>query len=334
MVDQPPGPVPERELFAAARRHVPEGLPDAPAALVDRLTDHFLRVVLPTSLVWVHPSWRDLVIDDLAGDESARRDFVAGCSLEGLLLALSAGGGRSGTRSLPLLVADADWDAAAERLHELVPSLDERDALRLLLSLEAAFDGADARATSELTALTAMVLERMGACWVAGAALPDDRVLERWLDLDDRTGHEPSAAVLHGVWRWTVPPMVAPYTVVAAERYRRWLRLAASMASRSPNVLAEVGFPGRYEEQLDALLRVVPTAAVIETSGSLRASLRESYLLLARLAPAEARSAIRLADALRPRADDDITVREPRAWQPALAGGSTAIVRRILADLR
>jgi hypothetical protein len=45
MLDSPPGPVAERDLAAALRRHASSGLPKAPADLVDRLADHFLRVM-------------------------------------------------------------------------------------------------------------------------------------------------------------------------------------------------------------------------------------------------------------------------------------------------
>jgi hypothetical protein len=45
MLDTPPGPVSERDLTDALRRHHDGALPKAPAALVDRLTDHFLRVL-------------------------------------------------------------------------------------------------------------------------------------------------------------------------------------------------------------------------------------------------------------------------------------------------
>jgi hypothetical protein len=45
MLDSPPGPVAERDLAAALRRHATSGLPKAPGELVDRLADHFLRVV-------------------------------------------------------------------------------------------------------------------------------------------------------------------------------------------------------------------------------------------------------------------------------------------------
>ena len=45
MLDSPPGPVTERDLAHSLRRHSTSGLPKAPADLVDRLTDHFLKVM-------------------------------------------------------------------------------------------------------------------------------------------------------------------------------------------------------------------------------------------------------------------------------------------------
>jgi hypothetical protein len=45
MLDAPPGPVAERDLAAALRRHSSNGLAKAPVDIVDRLTDHFVRVL-------------------------------------------------------------------------------------------------------------------------------------------------------------------------------------------------------------------------------------------------------------------------------------------------
>ena len=47
MLDTPPGPVPERDLISSVRRHLHEVQARAPTDLLDRLTDHFLRVVGP-----------------------------------------------------------------------------------------------------------------------------------------------------------------------------------------------------------------------------------------------------------------------------------------------
>jgi hypothetical protein len=45
MLDSPAGPIAERDLATALRRHAGDGLTHAPADLVDRLTDHFVRVL-------------------------------------------------------------------------------------------------------------------------------------------------------------------------------------------------------------------------------------------------------------------------------------------------
>jgi hypothetical protein len=45
MLDSPPGPVAERDLAAALRRHAASPLSHAPVELVDGVADHFLRVI-------------------------------------------------------------------------------------------------------------------------------------------------------------------------------------------------------------------------------------------------------------------------------------------------
>jgi hypothetical protein len=45
MLDAPPGWITERDLAEALRRHHDGALPKPPAVLVDRLADHFVRVM-------------------------------------------------------------------------------------------------------------------------------------------------------------------------------------------------------------------------------------------------------------------------------------------------
>ena len=87
LLDAPAGLIDERELAATVRRHHAGGLSRPPGELIDRLTDHFLRVT-PLGIGWVHPSWRDLVIDELREDTAARWRFLEACSLHGTMLAL------------------------------------------------------------------------------------------------------------------------------------------------------------------------------------------------------------------------------------------------------
>jgi hypothetical protein len=61
------------------------------------------------SVDWIHPSYRDLVIDELSRDLHLLRRFLRNASVDGLALAISAAGGPTGTRRFPLLNAPECW---------------------------------------------------------------------------------------------------------------------------------------------------------------------------------------------------------------------------------
>lgn len=137
LLDEPAGLIDERELAATVRRHHAGGLSRPPAELIDRLTDHFLRVT-PLGIGLVHPSWRDLVIDELRDDPAARLRFLGSCGVHGVTLALSLQGGAGGERSLPLLANDRDWDQLGDRLSMILRELEDQELARVLLALGAA----------------------------------------------------------------------------------------------------------------------------------------------------------------------------------------------------
>ena len=76
-----------------------------------------------------------------------------------MTLAVSAAGGSTGERTLPLLIDDADWDALGGRLHELRRELEDRELARVLLALSGALDAVDdPRQARELDCLAVDVL--------------------------------------------------------------------------------------------------------------------------------------------------------------------------------
>ena len=112
-----PGPVAERDLAAALRRHATSGLPKAPADLVDRA-----RRPLPAGD-------RDegrLGAPELARPRRSTRSpptptsgarFLSRCGVDGAALALSGAGGSGGrARSARCCASDADWDALGDGL--------------------------------------------------------------------------------------------------------------------------------------------------------------------------------------------------------------------------
>src|SRR4051794_5079551 len=124
-------------------------------------------------VTWVHPSWRDLVIESLAADPAARRRFLSCCGVDGAALALSSAGGAEGARERPLLCEDADWDALGDGLHHLCADLDEAEAVRLLGTLEAAGE------EPEVLALARLVIDRLG--W--GRKAPSGAAVCAWAPL-------------------------------------------------------------------------------------------------------------------------------------------------------
>jgi hypothetical protein len=244
MLDTPPGPVSERDLTDALRRHHDGALPQAPAALVDRLTDHFLRSA-GTRVEWVHPSWRDLVIDHLAEDAMARAHFLSGCSPHGVLLALSLGGGDRGSRELPLLISDPDWDALTDRIYELAPELDTRELYALLDSIGSAVALRDER-SGEAKALARTVLARLAHLWEHAEAPIPLQALEAWLALARRVrpgSRAPTPPNLERTWAELLPATAPDVEdLQAVERFADWLTLADLLRVYRPKDLERFRF--------------------------------------------------------------------------------------------
>ena len=79
------------------------------------------------AIEWIHPSWRDLLIENLIAHPSERQAFLGRCGVPGILLAMSRAGGTAGKRELPLLTDADDWNlvAAAISRNVSVASLSE-----------------------------------------------------------------------------------------------------------------------------------------------------------------------------------------------------------------
>jgi hypothetical protein len=207
---------------------------------------------------WVHPSWRDLVIDHLATDSVARERFLRRCSVYGALLALSIAGGASGKRQLPLLTRDSDWDALTDRLHALVPELELGEQIELLDGLAAA---AEQSASPELDALADAVLSRVAGDWKDRGrpiALP---ALEAWIALARQLPTRPPIPTIGLTWAELLPVSTPELSDVASlERFADWLALASLLNGYDRSLLEQLGFPGPARRAIDELIMVLPGA--------------------------------------------------------------------------
>jgi hypothetical protein len=332
----------ERELAAVVRRHHAGGLTRPVGELIDRLTDHFLRVT-PLGIGWVHPSWRDLVIDELREDPDARRRFLSVSGVDGLTLAVSGAGGSTGERALPLLIDDADWDELGDRLHQLRPELEDRELARVLLALSGAIAAVtDARQALELDNLAANVLRTTRRAWDERRGAVPVFLLEAWYAVNACLTQPVARPQLAPTWVELHPGGLLLERPDPAELARtdEWLELAEMLRRYDLSALERFGF---FTRDRDLLERLIVTLTRASDDDELR-PLTESVLArIERLVPGlalgaqSAREIGRLVDGLGRRrwwVPEDIAA--PPSTEPATASAlqfHREDVDRVLRDL-
>jgi hypothetical protein len=114
----------EAELETAYERLCPPAAHEPFAEVLAAMSDAFVRRVGDRQRIdWIHPSCRDLVIAELARSSMIRRRFMKRCSISGIRLALSFGGGSDGGSIFPLLRTADDWRILCEHACESLDTL-------------------------------------------------------------------------------------------------------------------------------------------------------------------------------------------------------------------
>lgn len=210
-------------------------------------------------VAWVHPSWRDLVIEFLADNDEARERFLRGCSIHGALLALSVAGGQAGERRLPLLKRDQDWDALTDCLHELAPAVEPAELIGLLDGVARTVQALrGAAAEPEADALARALLTRVNGLWKAARAPIPLSELEGWLAVAERLSPKPPPPSIAVTWVELLPagaPDISEHTTL--ERFADWLTLADLLFDHDPELLHQLGFPGPAREFIVAFLNAL-----------------------------------------------------------------------------
>jgi hypothetical protein len=267
LLDGPGGLIDERALAAIMRRHQPGGLSRPPHELIDRLCDHFVRVT-PLGIGWVHPSWRDLIIDELREDRVARRRFLEACGLYGALLALSQEGGATGARELPLMVDDGDWSVLSDRLVELAGELEDQELTQLLLSLrELHTITMDPACRWEARRLAVDVLTALAVRWDGQPRPMSAGLIGHWYALRAWAEVAVAAPAVSRTWAELYPVLGAEATVDRSELVRadEWLALAQTLSAHDPERLHSLGFFTRDPQLLARLVVTLPQILTAET---------------------------------------------------------------------
>jgi hypothetical protein len=277
-------------------------------------------------VTWVHPSWRDLVIEDLAADAARRVAFLRACELAGVQLALSTEGGAAGARNLPLLVADDDFDALGDTMHRLCLQLAQPDLERLIASLEAALDrAAGDRAAGELRALAELALTTVQRRLDHERAAIEPSLLESWLAIWRRLpAPRPKVPQLAHTWAVLDPGEIDLEDFCSLARIDAFLAFAELLAGSVPEELGRM----RFREQHAALLETV-----LDFAESLESLSEEVRVLVERVAAVDHRYEMRVVDLMARRGDAFTLPEHLSAWTEPVSSMESDRVRRIMRDL-
>ena len=127
---------------------------------------------------WIHPSYRDVIIDELSREPQVRERFLATMSLPGLMLAISDAGGATGQRYMPLMIDAHSWELLADRSVAIARSGDLQTAVDLIEVLTNACEGAvDPNTRDQLASILGSVCASCVERWdVSGVALTAEQI--------------------------------------------------------------------------------------------------------------------------------------------------------------
>jgi len=252
-------PEPERESFEVVNEH-----------LTEAFVKPHLQLQGGTGIDWIHPSYRDLVIDELIADPNLRNTFIRRASLEGIKLAVSDTGGRTGERHLPLIRSAESWDILEERCLLLVAEEDQEEELLETLANSASQDAAHdnrrrwGRLLFRVCNAVREKWKRRGECIEAGE-------LEAFAEASEAADPTPELPDLDPTWG------------ELEERFRDGLqnrkagvefdfdpfdelsKFAAAVQECAPEYLSEKGFPDRYQAEIAIICAEAEFEAQFET---------------------------------------------------------------------
>lgn len=202
---------------------------------------------------WVHPSWRDVVIEHLMQHPADRRRFLSRCGVDGLALALSVSGGRAGERRLPLLQRPDDWTTTRLRAVQLVPAIGNPERRRLLAALrDLSATVSEQPLRDEVARMQREVLQTLVAAWNAEATpIPRDSLALFYLvSLETR----PLVAGPHLDATWEALAAHLDNEEEFADHALEFLVLAKR---NEPRFLKQIGWPSRFLASVAATMKAL-----------------------------------------------------------------------------
>lgn len=233
--------------------------------VMDHLTEAFVKVRKSQytwggpMVDWIHPSYRDLVIEELIQESALRNAFLRRASLEGVKLAVSDTGGQYGNRRMPLIRSAESWDVLEERCLSLIASdAGDREVLEILGN--AASDDASGGQGSRWKRLLALVCKAVREKWDRESRLISTADLQAFAKARGYAQPTPVLPELRPAWEALEAHFFESIRVAETggslnyDAFDNLTAFAHAVMQCAPEFLREKGFPNKYEAEISTVL--------------------------------------------------------------------------------
>jgi hypothetical protein len=248
-------------LLSRHQSQYPEG-DTKPRDIIEELTEAFVKVNGTTQryVEWIHPSYRDLVIEQLQDGGSLKSEFLNRMNLSGIKLALSQAGGTAGRRRFPLVSSSSDWDVLERRAIEVATRSGTEHCAALLASLADALDCAVGQERSSVQRILKGICRTVRARWDSDQVELDASAINAYGTASERVSPMEPMPALEISWQAAVGQLDAWIDnddddfLFWANSLDEFLAMVEAVKNLEPRLLRRVNFPAAISEPLDRLL--------------------------------------------------------------------------------
>ncbi len=208
LLDCPSRAIPTKVAYEAVVRIFGDVVDLEPREVALDLEEQFIKAVRPYGELnpnhivfeWVHPSWRDLVIEHLAAHRLQRQRFLEKSSFYGIALALSTAGGSLGERVFPLLIELNDWMSLTNNIQAIIASANSSQVEKLLVILAGAQKYHTEKYQQEILSLVTASVSKLETSWLKERRLSTIVSLQMYCLLCHRAAIAVNNSVLEMNW--------------------------------------------------------------------------------------------------------------------------------------
>ncbi|QMV19321.1 hypothetical protein GOB94_11985 [Granulicella sp. 5B5] len=212
---------------------------------------------------WVHPSYRDLIIDQLMNNRTMRLRYLKVGGLNAVNLAISQVGGSEGNRSFPLLPDEESWLVLSETVDHAIRSMTAFEVDRLLTAIAGSLKESG-QSNPGVRDFSRTVCIALKARWDVQKKSLKSSILKNFYELSVLADTDVPSPELRDTWNKSWRPLAD-----ALSAYESWGRsldgdVAAEFAEmlevlyeNEPRFLKRIGFETEIVPTVEKLIGVI-----------------------------------------------------------------------------